>query len=106
MPGTSRNQGNRDLDLALVNAWRASAGLAPITTVDSTRFSSVDLRASKTIRIRGDQRAEVIAQVFNIFNTVNLSNTGLGTNALAATFGIASRASAGRQAELAVRFIW
>ena len=106
VPGTSRNQGNRDLDLALVNAWRASAGLAPITTVDSTRFSSVDLRASKTIRIRGDQRAEVIAQVFNIFNTVNLSNTGLGTNALAATFGIASRASAGRQAELAVRFIW
>ena len=28
VPGTTRNQGNRDLDLALVNAWRASNGRA------------------------------------------------------------------------------
>ena len=104
MPGTSRNQGNRGLDLALVNAWRAKSGLAPITTINTTRFSSVDVRASKNIRLGGERRAEVIAQVFNLFNTVNLS--GIGTNALAATFGVASRASAGRQAELAVRLVW
>ena len=76
----------------------------PISSIDSTRFSSVDLRASKNIRIAGERRAEVIAQVFNVFNAVNLS--GLGTNALAATFGIAARAAAGRQAEVAVRFVW
>ena len=104
VPGTSRNQGNRDLDLALVNAWRAPAGFAPIASVDSTRFRSVDLRASKSIRFAGERRAEIVMQVFNVFNTVNLS--GLGTNALAATFGVASRASAGRQAEAAVRCVW
>jgi len=104
VPGTSRNQGNRDLDLGLVNAWRASLGLAPISTIDSTRFTSLDLRASKSVRVGGDKRAEFVAQLFNVANTVNLS--GIGTNATAATFGKASRASAGRQAELAVRFIW
>src|SRR5205823_14051930 len=101
VPGTTRNQGNRNLDLAVVNAWRASAGLAPITSIDSTRFNSVVLRASKNIRLAGERRAGVIAQLFNVFNTVNLS--GLGTNALAATFAAASRASAGRLAEIAVR---
>jgi hypothetical protein len=104
VPGTSRNQGNRDLDRALVNTWRASAGLLPIASIDSTRFSSVDIRASKPIRFAGERRAEVIVQLFNAFNTVNLS--GLGTNAVAATFGVASRASAGRQAEVAVRLVW
>ena len=104
VPGTSRNQGNRDLDLTLVNTWRASAGLLPIASIDSTRFSSVDVRASKPIRFAGERRAEVIVQLFNAFNTVNLS--GLGTNAVAATFGVASRASAGRQAEVAVRLVW
>ena len=60
--------------------------------------------ASKPIRFAGERRAEVIVQLFNVFNTVNLS--GLGTNAVAATFGVASRASAGRQAEVAVRLVW
>lgn len=104
VPGTTRNQGRRDLDLAVVNAWRAQSGLAPITVVDTTAYKSVDLRASKSVRMGGERRAELIAQLFNLFNTVNLS--GLGTNALATTFGRASRAGAGRQAELAVRVVW
>jgi hypothetical protein len=106
VPGTTRNQGHRDLDLALVNAWRAASNLAPVTEddLDSTRFTSVDLRASKTFTINGSRRLELLAQVFNVFNTVNL--TGLQTNARATTFGRASRASAGTQAELAVRFMW
>ena len=106
VPGTTRNQGNRDLDLALVNAWRAAANLPPVSADDiaSTRFSSLDLRASKTFRVFGGQSIEVLAQVFNTLNTVNLS--GIQGNALATTFGQASRAAAGRQAELGVRFIW
>jgi hypothetical protein len=104
VPGTSRNQGNRNLDLGLVNTWRASFGLPPVTAIDSTRFSSLDLRASKSVPLGGDRRAEIIGQVFNMLNTVNLS--GIGTNALASTFGAASRAGTGRQAEFAVRFVW
>jgi outer membrane receptor protein involved in Fe transport len=105
VPGTSRNQGHRDLDLSAVNAWRALANLAPVSEddIDSTKFQSVDLRASRAIPI-GSQRLELLAQVFNVFNSVNL--TGLQTNARATTFGQASRAGAGTQAELAVRFIW
>jgi hypothetical protein len=106
VPGTSRNQGNRDLDLGLVNAWRASLNLAPISAIDSTRYTSFDLRASKSVRVGGDRRAELVAQLFNVANTVNLSSAGFGTNATAATFGKASRAGAGRQAELGLRFIW
>jgi outer membrane receptor protein involved in Fe transport len=106
VPGTTRNQGHRDLDLSLVNAWRTQFNVAPVSEddIDSTRFSSLDLRASKSIPIRGTQRVEVLAQVFNVFNTVNLSS--LQTNALAATFGLAARAAAGTQAELAVRILW
>jgi hypothetical protein len=105
VPGTTRNQGHRDLDLSLVNAWRALSNLPGVSEdeIDSTRFGSVDVRASKSFAL-GRQRLELIGQVFNIFNTVNLS--GLQTNALATTFGTASRASAGTQAELAARFIW
>jgi hypothetical protein len=106
VPGTTRNQGHRDLDLAAVNEWRARSNLPPVTEddLDSTRFTSVDLRASKTFTINGSRRLELLAQVFNVFNTVNLS--GLQTNARATTFGRASRAAAGTQAEFALRFLW
>jgi outer membrane receptor protein involved in Fe transport len=106
VPGTTRNQGNRNLDLALVNAWRAANGVAPVSAADinSTRFNSLDVRASKSIRVAGERKLDLIVQLFNLFNTVNLS--GIQTNALATTFGKASTAGAGTQAELAVRFVW
>lgn len=105
-PGTTRNQGNRNLDLTLVNAWRASFGLAPVAAadIDSTRFTSLDLRVAKSVDLGAARRVEVIAQLFNVLNTTNFS--GLQTNSLAATFGSASRAGDGRQAELAIRFVW
>jgi hypothetical protein len=106
VPGTSRNQGNRDLNLSAVNAWRALVNLPAISedAIDSTKFRSLDLRASKSIPLPSGQRLELLAQVFNVFNTVNLS--GVQTNGRATTFGQASRAGAGTQAELAARFIW
>lgn len=106
VPGTRRNQGARGLNLDAVNAWRAQFGLAPVSEddIDSTRFSSVDVRASKTIAVGGERKVELMVQVFNLFNTVNFSR--LQTNSRASTFGVASSASDGRQAELAIRFIW
>ena len=64
------------------------------------RYPDQFFLATKT----GERRAEVIVQLFKVFSTMNLSV--LGTNAVAATFGVASRASAGRQAEVAVRLVW
>lgn len=106
VPGTSRNQGHRGLDLDLVNAWRATSNLVPVSadSLMSTKFTSLDLRASKTFSLGGSRSIETVAQLFNVLNATNFS--GLQTNALATTFGQASRAAAGRQAELALRFTW
>ena len=107
VPGTSRNQGNRDLDIALVNAWRASAaGLAAIdpSTINTTEFKSIDVRASKAFNLPRVGRLDFIVQVFNLFNHVNYS--GIQGNSLATTFGQASTAGAGRQAEIGVRVVF
>ncbi len=54
VPGTSRNQGNRDLNLAAVNTYRALNGLGPVSEsqIQSDRYSSIDVRFAKAIRCR------------------------------------------------------
>ena len=107
VPGTHKGQGNRDLDVALVNAWRAQNGFAP---VDASKFSKndfnrVDVRLSKAISLSGRRRAEFIAQVFNLFGRDNLGGIGSSfqTNALSDTFGQLTTAQPRQQTELAVR---
>jgi hypothetical protein len=111
VPGTTRNQGDRDLNLNLVNAWRAQNGLQPIpaSNIDSSRFNSVDVRASKMLSLGGRTKLEVIAQVFNVFNTKNLLapfTSPQVTNALSDSFGRILTARPGTQAELAARIVW
>lgn len=111
VPGTTRTQGNRDLNLSLVNEWRAQNGAGPIAAsqLDSTRFNSVDLRASKQFPVGGTSRLELVAQIFNVFNTKNLLapfTSPQVTNALSDSFGRILTAKPGTQAELAVRVIW
>jgi Carboxypeptidase regulatory-like domain len=111
VPGTTRDQGNRDLDLNLVNAWRTLNGLQPISAsqIDSSRFNSIDVRASKTVTLQGTAKVELIAQVFNILNTKNLLapfTSPQVTNALSDSFGRILTAKPGTQAELGVRFLW
>ena len=111
VPGATRNQGNRDLNLGLVNAWRAQNGRAPIDPlqIDSSRFNSVDVRASRQIAVARGTRLELIVQVFNVFNTKNLLapfTSPQVTNALSDQFGQITTARPGRQAELAARLVW
>jgi Carboxypeptidase regulatory-like domain len=111
VPGTTRNQGARDLDLGLVNAWRTQNGLQPISAsqIDSSRFNSVDIRGSKMLTLRGRTRIELIAQVFNVFNAKNLLAPFTSpqiTNALSDSFGRILTARPGTQAELAARLVW
>jgi hypothetical protein len=112
VPGTTRNQGNRDLNLALVNAYRALSGAAPISAnaIDKNDFNSLDVRASKSIAL-GGPRVELIAQVFNVLGRDNLSaplqgNTGQVLNAQSSSFGQILSAGPRQQAELALRLIW
>jgi len=112
VPGTTRNQGNRDLDLGLVNAYRALNGLAPIpaSQIDKNDFNSLDIRGSKSFSLRGP-RLELIAQVFNVLGRDNLSaplqgNTGQVLNAKSNSFGQILSAGPRQQAELAIRLAW
>ncbi len=109
--GTTRNSGSRDLDLAAVNAWRATNNLPAITAdrIESSRINIVDLRASKTVRLAGTVRLDLVAQVFNLFNTKNLQSQyggGRVGNALSSSFGRILTARDGTQGELAVKVAW
>ncbi len=111
VPGTERNAGSRDLDLGAVNAWRLANGRTAVSEsqLDSSRINLIDLRASKAIRFNGSTKIDLVAQVFNVFNTDNLQaqyGGGRVTNSLSDTFGRITTARPGRQAELALRFVW
>lgn len=111
VPGTTRNQGNRGLNLSAVNEWRARFGRPAISEsqIESTKFNSVDVRVSKAFVIGGEQKLELLAQVFNIFGNDNLNAPFTGgqvINALSDSFGGILTARPRQQAELAVRYIF
>ena len=110
MPGTTRNQGNRNLDLGLVNAWRVANGLGPISAdPDRQQPLQPGRRARQQSHSLGDSRKlELIGQVFNLFGTDNLGGVGTAqvTNALSDSFGRILTALPRQQAELAVRFVF
>ena len=111
VPGTTRNSGSRDLNLAAVNAWRAQNGLGAVdpSQIDSSRINIADVRASKTIAFGRATRLELIAQAFNVFNTTNLQaqfGGGRVTNALSPIFGSIQTARPGTQGELAAKISW
>ena len=113
VPGTTRNQGNRDLDMALVNSYRASLGLPAIdpSTIDSSRYNSFDIMLSRPIWMKEHKRLELGLQVFNLFGTQNLGVPagqliagGNITNATSPSFGKIQGAFNLQQAELSARF--
>ena len=112
VPGTTRNQGNRGLDLGFVNAWRATNGLAPIAAaqIDSNRYNSLDVRLSKSFALASSHKIEFIGQVFNLFGTDNLlASGGNGSwvdNSLSDSFGRILTAFNRQQGEVAVRYSW
>ena len=103
VPGTTRNQGNRDLSLAVVNAYRTTLNLAPIASsqIDSSRFNSLDLKVSRSFFVHEQRRIDLTGQVFNLLGVTNLTG-GNTTRADSAAFGRILGASNLQQAELAV----
>ncbi|HKC57273.1 MAG TPA: carboxypeptidase regulatory-like domain-containing protein [Vicinamibacterales bacterium] len=113
VPGTTRtvfDRGDNAKYLALVNAWRAQNGRTPISEdqLMTDEFKRVDVRISKQIRVGGDRRAEVIAQIFNMFgnDSFGIGATPWQMNALSNSFGTINTVYPRQQAELAVRFVW
>jgi hypothetical protein len=111
VPGTTRNSGNRNLDIGLVNAWRVLNGRSPISAsqIDSNKYNSLDLRVSRAFKM-GNQRLEVVGQVFNLVGIDNLiASGGVGsyvTNALSDSFGKILTAGNRQQAEIGIRYAW
>ena len=111
VPGTTRNSGSRNLNLAAVNAYRQANALGAIAEngIDSSRISVVDVRVSKALRFSDRRKIDLLAQAFNLFNTQNLQaqfGGGRVGNALSNTFGKITSARPPRQVELAVRAAW
>jgi hypothetical protein len=111
VPGTTKNEGNRGLDLSLVNDWRAQNSLGPISAdqVEGDTYNRLDFRVSKTFLFGSRQRLEVVGQIFNLLGTDNLGAVGVSsqtTNALSDSFGRILTAQPRQQAEIGVRFAW
>jgi hypothetical protein len=99
VPGTSRNQGNRNLKLALIGV--------PASQIQSSKYNDFDIRVSKFVFKRDQKSLEVIGQAFNLFGHLNLLGGSGGyqvTNATAPTFGQITDASNAQQGELAAIF--
>ena len=106
VPGTSRNQGNRDLSLSAVNVYRGALDLSPVTAVTPNPYNSLDLRIAKVLLRREQRRLEIIGQCFNVLGHENLLASSYVTNAASESFGAMTAASNLQQAEIAVRFLF
>lgn len=104
VPGTTRNQVNRDVDLSLVNTYRATRNLPAVAAGDiqNTAYKSFDFRLAKNFRIHDRFNIELYGQGFNLFGANNY--TVITTSAASTTFGRASDSSYRQQGELAARF--
>jgi len=77
--GLVKNAGGiaSEANLAIINGFRQSRNLVPITMEQLTRTSAdhvVDLRATKQFTVGGSGRVAVFLEAYNLFNTVNFEN--------------------------------
>lgn len=105
--GLVKNAGGTksDANLAAINGFRQSRGLAPITMEQLTRTSRehvVDLRATKQFRIAPRARFDVFLEAYNLLNAVNFENPS-GT-ITSASFTVYTAARDARQIQWGARF--
>ncbi len=90
--GLQKNSGGTksDTNLGIINAFRQSRNLAPITMAQLTRTSAdrvVDLRATKQFQAGPRTRFEVFLEAYNLLNSVNFENpSGAITSGSFATY--------------------
>jgi hypothetical protein len=105
--GLVKNAGGwaSDANLAIINAFRASRGKAPITMDQLTQGSGdrlVDVRLMKQVTLAGTMRADLFFEAYNLFNTVNYENPS--GNMSSANFAIRTVARDPRQLQWGARF--
>jgi len=107
VPGTTRNQGNRGISYAAINAYRADLGtnlstnLGP-SSIASTGYNDFDLHVSVIAYQHNALKLEIIGQAFNLFGTEN--NTSINTSPTTNSFGVATAGLNKQIGELAAKF--
>ena len=105
--GLVKNAGGTasQVNLDIINAFRASRGRAPITMEQLTLSSGdkiVDLRATKQFALGAGARAAVFLEAYNLLNHINYQNpSGVMTSG---SFAVRTVASDARQIQWGVRF--
>jgi Carboxypeptidase regulatory-like domain len=105
VPGTKRDQGNRNLNYTALNLYRSQIGLSNTlspSSVASTKYSDFDIRISKYFFQHDTRRLEIIGQAFNLFGTENY--TVITTSPISPTFGAPTAANTVQIGELAAKF--
>ena len=70
-PGVGRNTGP-DASLDAINAYRASHGLTPVTSLSAPYLSQLDVRLYRSFPFaKGKGTGQAFVQVFNVFNRFN-----------------------------------
>ena len=111
VPGTTRNSGSRDLDLAAVNAWRALNNLAAIAESPDRQLAHQHHRHAREQEraLRRNRKLDLMVQAFNIFNTEEPAGAvRRRTRRQRAVERLRAhhQRAAERQIELAVRLMW
>ncbi len=104
--GLAPNSGGHasDANLAIINAFRASRGRAPITMDQLTQDSGdkiVDVRVMKQIPLQGTARLGLFFEVYNLLNAVNYENPS--GNMSSGSFAIRTVARDARQLQWGAR---
>ena len=112
VPGTKRNQGQRGISYAAINAYRADYNIAHPTanlstnltagSVASSKYQDLDIRISKYIFQRDSMKLEIIGQGFNVLGNQNYNSFSLAPTA--AAFGTATGEGTVQIGELAAKF--
>lgn len=108
--GVAVGSGCRELDLAAVNAFRATRKLAAVNSVACPTYKNIDLRLSKTFTLNSGgtaHRFELVAQLFNVLNQTNYNVpvNNLGSAPFGQVNSLLPNINApSRQIELAIRY--
>jgi hypothetical protein len=105
-PGLAPRIGRGDVErqLALINEYRASIRLAPVTLADLELNSrkELDVRATKSLQLGNGRRLQVFFEAFNLPNWSDWSN-GSG-NMRSSSFLVKEPGGTGRQIQWGTRF--
>jgi hypothetical protein len=97
--------GDADSQFAIINAFRASRNLAPITRdqLNLDQYLSVDARLTKQVRLTGSHRIDLFIEGYNLTNHVNF-NPNVTANLVSTTFLARTSASDPRQIQWGFRY--